>query len=196
MHINSLSLYILTMVTAWSMSISGPGPGTSITLLGALLDCPPTFIFCWKYNDHTIWGLPSSEVESKYKKIPYIFIMVTFYWKVKIYILMNTSSWKIFNNLNMYKEKQLNILSVVNMVYMYMYLGSNSIFITNITIYSCRKYYMYKSIWIFIPNNCYSSPVSLSLNSFVTTNCRLSSGDWLSLFASFVKWTTSVTNKK
>lgn len=61
------------MVTAWSMSISGPGPGTSITLLGALLDCPPTFIFCWKYNDHTIWGLPSSEVESKYKKIPYIF---------------------------------------------------------------------------------------------------------------------------
>lgn len=87
MHINSLSLYILTMVTAWSMSISGPGPGTSITLLGALLDCPPTFIFCWKYNDHTIWGLPSSEVESKYKKIPYIFFMVTFHRKVK------TTNW-------------------------------------------------------------------------------------------------------
>lgn len=76
------------MVTAWSMSISGPGPGTSITLLGALLDCPPTFIFCWKYNDHTIWGLPSSEVESKYK-------------------LMNSSLQKIFNDLNMYKETQL-----------------------------------------------------------------------------------------
>lgn len=85
----SLSLYILTMVTAWSMSISGPGPGTSITLLGALLDCPPTFIFCWKYNDHTIWGLPSSEVESECKKIPYIFFMVTFHRKVKNYKLIH-----------------------------------------------------------------------------------------------------------